>query len=71
MSKYSKPLDRMMNGSMEEAQKGFAVLEDVEEGTFTRFSRWLYTGNYEAAKFSIVKGEGDQRTVQPTKKARR
>ena len=50
---YSSPLERMINGNMSEAQNGFAVLEDVDEGTFGRFVRWAYTGTYAAAKVSM------------------
>ena len=53
VSRNSKPLDRMINGYMSEAQKGFAVIKDVDEGTFVRFIRWAYNGYYEAGKFKI------------------
>ena len=33
----SGPLDRMINGHLSEAKQGFALFEDVEEGTFVRF----------------------------------
>ena len=52
VSLHSKPLDRMMNGSMTEAQEGFATLEDVDEGTFVRFIEWAHKGYYTAANFS-------------------
>lgn len=41
----------MINGQMAEAQKGFAVLEEVDEGTFERFIEWAYKGYYTAADF--------------------
>ena len=53
VSQHSRPLDRMINGSMAEAQKGFAVLEDVDEGTFARFIEWAYKGYYTAAEFHL------------------
>ncbi|KAM0805900.1 hypothetical protein BDR22DRAFT_190128 [Usnea florida] len=53
VSLHSKPLDRMMNGSMTEAQEGFATLKDVDEGTFVRFIEWAHKGYYTAAEFSI------------------
>ena len=53
VSQNSKPLDRMINGYMSEAQEGFAVIKDVDEGTFVRFIQWAYTGYYEAGKFKI------------------
>ena len=54
VSLHSKPLDRMMNGSMTEAQEGFATLEDVDEGTFVRFIEWAHKGYYTAANFSTA-----------------
>ena len=39
VSQHSKPLERMMNGHMAEAHQGFAVLKEVDEGTFTRFAQ--------------------------------
>lgn len=38
---------------MAEAQKGYAVLEDVDEGTFARFIEWAYKGYYTAAEFHL------------------
>ena len=57
VSLHSKPLDRMMNGHMAEAQKGFATLQDVDECTFGRFIEWAYKGFYTAAEFTTVVGE--------------
>ena len=53
VSRNSKPLDRMINGYMSEAQEGFAVIKDVDEGTFVRFIQWAYNGYYEAGEFKI------------------
>ncbi|KAI9808038.1 MAG: hypothetical protein M1827_007544 [Pycnora praestabilis] len=53
VSRYSNPLDRMINGQMAEAQKGFAVLEEVDEGTFERFIEWAYKGYYTVANFEL------------------
>lgn len=53
MSRHSPSLDRMINGQMAEAQKGFAVLEEVDEGTFERFIEWAYKGYYTAADFEL------------------
>ncbi|KAI4232082.1 MAG: hypothetical protein L6R40_007515 [Gallowayella cf. fulva] len=53
VSRHSPPLDRMINGQMAEAQKGFAVLEEVDEGTFERFIEWAYKGYYTAADFEL------------------
>jgi hypothetical protein len=54
VSRHSRPLDRMIHGGMAESQKGFAVLEDVNEGTFARFLEWAYKGYYKAASFEPV-----------------
>ena len=54
VSLHSKPLDRMMNGTMTEAREGFATLEDVDEGTFVRFIEWAHKGYYTAANFSTA-----------------
>ncbi len=68
VSRHSKPLDRLMNGHMAEAQQGFAVLEDVDAETFARFIQWAYSGFYSAPCFDLVvvgsssvesKAEGD------------
>ena len=39
----------MINNNMLEGKQGFATLEDVDEGTLTRFIEWLYRGYYHAA----------------------
>ena len=54
VAKYSVPLDRMMNGGMKESQEGFAMLEDVDEGTFIRFTEFLYTGFYSPAEHTLL-----------------
>ena len=54
VSLHSKPLDRMINGHMAEAQAGVATLEDVDDATFDRFIQWAYTGYYSPADFSII-----------------
>ena len=43
----------MINGEMAEAQKGFATLQEVDEGTFARFIEWAYKGYYTAAGFEV------------------
>lgn len=53
MSHHSIPLDRMINGEMAEAQRGYAVLNDVDQGTFERFIEWAYKGFYKAAEFQL------------------
>lgn len=59
VSRHSKPLDRMINGYMTEAQSGFAVIKDVHEGTFVRFIQWAYNGYYEAGEFKIDSPRAD------------
>ena len=43
----------MINGHMAEAQKGFAIIEDVGDDTFVRFIQWAYNGYYDAAKYVL------------------
>ena len=50
ITQHSKPLERMIHGSMTEAQHGFATIEEVDYGTFLRFVEWLYRGYYHAAE---------------------
>lgn len=59
VSRHSKPLDRMINGYMTEAQSGCAVIEDIDEGTFVRFIQWAYNGYYEAGEFKIDSPRAD------------
>ena len=58
VSLHSKPLDRMMNGYMEEAHKGSATLKDLDADTFVRFIEWAYKGYYTAADFTTVVQDG-------------
>ena len=64
VSRHSKPLDRMINGHMSEAQKGFAVIKDVDEGTFVRFIQWAYNGYYEAGEFKIDSPRADSGSLE-------
>ena len=64
VSRHSKPLDRMINGYMSEAQKGFAVIKDVDEGTFVRFIQWAYNGYYEAGEFKIDSPRADSASLE-------
>ena len=54
VSLHSKPLDRMINGHMAEAQESVATLRDVDEATFNRFIQWAYTGYYFPADYNII-----------------
>lgn len=40
----------MINVQMAEVKNGFAVLEDVDQGTLERFIEWAYTGYYTAGR---------------------
>ena len=51
---HSKALGVLANGSMSEAKEGCAMLEDVDQHTFVRFSQYAYTGNYVAAEPDIL-----------------
>ncbi|CAJ2500186.1 Uu.00g030390.m01.CDS01 [Anthostomella pinea] len=46
LSTLSKPLDRLLNGSMKEAKEGCVVWDDLDESTFLRFIKWAYSGDY-------------------------
>ena len=48
------PLASMISSDMLEAKQGFATLEDVDQGTMTRFIEWLYRGYYHAAAPKLV-----------------
>ena len=58
VSLHSKPLDRMMNGHMAEAQEGLATLKEVDRDTFVRFIEWAHKGYYTAAEFIPVAEDG-------------
>ncbi|KAL8884425.1 MAG: hypothetical protein Q9192_006848 [Flavoplaca navasiana] len=64
VSHCSKPLDRMMNGEMSEAQKGYATLADIEEGTFGRFAEWVNKGYYTPGEVFTypLDGSGSERS---------
>ena len=51
---HSKPLGVLVNGKMSEAKEGCALLEDVDERTFVRFSQYAYTGDYVATDPDIL-----------------
>ena len=56
----------MINGHLSEAQQGFAILEDVDEGTFVRFIRWAYSKDYPAPEHMLVEGSNDTSAQMPT-----
>ncbi|KAL6720044.1 hypothetical protein ACLMJK_001965 [Lecanora helva] len=67
---HSKPLDRMMNGYLAEAQQGSAVLNEIHFETFNRFIQWAYVGYYSPADFHIAgrstdDGVGEKGNVRP------
>ena len=47
----------MINVHMAEAQRGFAILQDVDFETFNRFIQWAYIGYYSAANFDLDNDE--------------
>ena len=49
----------MINGHLSEAKQGFAILDDVDEGTFVRFIRWAYSKNYPAPEHTWAEPGGD------------
>ena len=57
MAQLSEPLNSTINGNWAEKQEGFAVLTDVDKGTFLRFAQWAYNGYYTPASFSIKPNE--------------
>lgn len=46
VSRLSKSLNDLLNGSMKEANEHCVHWEDVDEKTFLRFAQWAYTGEY-------------------------
>ena len=60
----------MINGHLSEAQQGFALLDDVDEGTFARFIRWTYTKDYPAPDFtwSELEEEIEEATTEAAQK---
>lgn len=46
----------MINGQRAEAQKGFAVLKDVDEGTFERLIEWIHMRYYTATGLHFQAG---------------
>ena len=59
MSAHSKPLDRMMNGPMQESEQGFATIEDRSDATFARFKGGLY-GKNDASQEPLLGTRGRQ-----------
>lgn len=70
ISQHSKPLERMINGHMAEAQQGFAVLKDVDEGTFIRFAQWAYHEANSGAEYER-KPDNNQKESTPSKQKKR
>ncbi|KAG6078058.1 hypothetical protein E4U16_001692 [Claviceps sp. LM84 group G4] len=46
VAKWSKVLDKMMNGLFIEGQQGYAVLADEDVKTIAAFAEFVYTGDY-------------------------
>lgn len=49
MAAQSASLRGLVTGSMEEANSGKVVWEDVDEDTFVLFAEFVYTGDYATA----------------------
>jgi hypothetical protein len=62
LSDHSGPLDTLVNGPIEESQKGVAHLPDVDAETFALFAQFAYTDTYDTCKEwdtirAAIKGE--------------
>jgi len=71
VSAVSEPLFALMNNGMLESKRGSAWLEDVDEGTFARFSEWVYAKNYSAAPPRKVEGASGLELNQESSKGKR
>ncbi|KAM5347236.1 hypothetical protein ACJ41O_010241 [Fusarium nematophilum] len=56
VARQSRALDVLVNGPMVEAQEGCVRWKDVDEETFNRFFRFMYTGDYAGAKPTLRDG---------------
>ena len=63
ITQCSKPLDKMINGPMTEAQQGKVTLENVDLGTFLRFVQWLYHGFYDVGGPLQLRQPNDVRSL--------
>ncbi|EHK44586.1 hypothetical protein TRIATDRAFT_35595, partial [Trichoderma atroviride IMI 206040] len=54
VSRLSKSLNDLLNGSMKEANEHCVYWEDVDEKTFLRFAQWAYTGEYSPAEPDLI-----------------
>ncbi len=63
---HSDVLNNLMNGEMYEAKNGRAYLEDVDEGTFIRFSEFAYKGDYPAGRPMIWRDNAPVETEDAT-----
>ncbi|KAK0627888.1 hypothetical protein B0T14DRAFT_146118 [Immersiella caudata] len=59
ISNQSPAFERLVNGAFKEAREFRAELDDVDEGTFTSFAQYAYTGNYGSEKPITVPSEVD------------
>jgi hypothetical protein len=60
VSRLSKSLNALVNGQMKEATESCAVWEDIDADTFVRFSKFAYTGDYDAAEPRLVVSSSDE-----------
>ncbi|EXJ60379.1 hypothetical protein A1O7_04531 [Cladophialophora yegresii CBS 114405] len=58
-SHQSSTLATLIDGAMVEAEREFAVFDDVEEKTFIRFMEFAYTGDYSVAEPVVVPHQPD------------
>lgn len=65
VSHHSAALERLVAGDMSEARTGVATLEEVDPGTFARFSQWGYTGDYTAVDPEILLDSSNIETDRP------
>ena len=57
----------MINGHLSEAKQGFALLEDVDEGTFVRFVRWTYSKDYPAPEYAWAEAGEEEDSPEGSK----
>ncbi|KAM0451803.1 hypothetical protein ACHAPV_006004 [Trichoderma viride] len=58
VARQSPALDALINGGMKESIERRVIWKDVDEEDFIRFSQYVYTGDYDAAKPSKREAEG-------------
>lgn len=64
VARLSNPLNALVNGQMKEANEACVVWEDVDVHTFVRFSKFAYTGDYDAPEPRLVVECSDETTIE-------